>query len=221
MNKPKGIRQKFMLGLVATVLCCAGGVSLAWAQESSTTTVRHGSSSYDTTVTNATVTYVSGNDLVLKFDDGRVEHLEVPDSNKFTVNGQEIGVGDLQPGTKLTQTITTKTTPRFVKTVTTIEGRVWRVVPPHRMTLRFDDGTMKEYEIPEGQKFNIEGKDESVFELQKGMKISATVVEDEPETVVEETTSMVGRAPKPNTPTLVGVLLIAVPRSSAAATEQH
>jgi hypothetical protein len=172
-------------------------------------------------VTNATVAYVSGDDLVLKFDDGRVEHLNVPDSAKFTVNRQEVGVRDLPPGTRLTQAITTKTTPRFVKTVTTIEGRVWRVRPPHSMVLRFDDGTMKDFSIPDGQKFDIDGQQQTAFELKKGMKISATVITDEPETVVEQATSTLARVPRPKTPTLVGALLIVVPRSDVAATEQR
>lgn len=209
------IIQKFMLGLVATVLCYAGGVSVVRAQETSTTTVSHGPSSYETNVTNATVAYVAGNDLVLKFDDGRVEHLKVPDSDKFTVNGQEVGVQDLQPGTTLTQTITTKTTPRFVKTVTTINGQVMRVFHPNSLILRLDDGSVQRYSIPAGQRFNINGKDQTAFELRKGMNISATVVTDEPQTVVERTKSMMGQAPKPNTPTLVGALLIAVRRPPA------
>lgn len=220
MNSPNA-NLKLKLGLATTALCFAVCVGVAWAQDTSTATVRHGPSSYDTTVKNAEVVYVSGNDLVLKVSDGRVEHLKVPDSDKFTVDGKELTVHDLQPGTKLTQTITTKTTPRYVNTVRTIEGTIWHINAPSSLVLRFDDGSTKRYSIPSGQKFKIDGKDKTAFELKKGMKISATVITDEPQTVVEQAKSTAGQAPKPETPAQVGALLVLIPRAAPAASAKE
>lgn len=210
------VRKQLMLALAVTAFFCAGGAAGAWAQVSSTTTVHHGPSSYDTTVKNAEVVYVSGNDLVLKFDDGRVEHFKVPDSDKFTVDGRETTVHGLQPGTKLTQTITTKTTPRFVQTIETTEGTVWHVSPPNNLILRLPNGT-KQFNIPSGTKFNVEGQEKTAFELRKGMKTTVTVVTDEPQTVVESTKETMGQAPKPAIPAQAGVLLFVMPRRASAA----
>ncbi len=78
----------------------------AWTQDSTVTTIQHGPSSYETQVKNAEVVYAEGvADLVLKLENGRVEHMVVPDSDRFTIDGKEVGVQELVPGTKLTQTI--------------------------------------------------------------------------------------------------------------------
>ena len=42
---------------------------------------QHGEKSFDTQVRNAEVVYVEGNDLVLKMENGKIEHLVVPDSD--------------------------------------------------------------------------------------------------------------------------------------------
>jgi hypothetical protein len=58
--------------------------------------VQRGPSEYDTSVRNTEVVYVSGNGLVIKLEDGRVEHMVVPDSDKFHIDGRELSVFDLK-----------------------------------------------------------------------------------------------------------------------------
>ena len=183
------------------------------AQDVSTTTTEHGHSEHATSVRNAEVVYVSGNDLVLKLPDGRVEHVAVPDSDRFHVDGREVSVHDLQPGTKLTETITTTTTPSMVTTVRTIEGRVFHVNPPHSVVLTLPDGTNQSYRIPSDQKFTINGEQKTAFDLREGMNVSATVVTESPETVTSESRTVTGQAPPP-TPAQVGALLF-IPRAAA------
>lgn len=184
------------------------------AQDISNSTVQHGPSEYDTSVRNAEVVYVSGNDLVVKLEDGTLEHMVVPDSDVFHINGREVSVHDLTPGTKLTETITTTTTPRMVTTVRTIEGKVWHVNPPRHVILTLPDGTNKSYQVPQDQKFMINGRETTAFGLKKGMNVSATVVTDSPETVMSQSKTVTGQAPPP-APTLVGALLFLVPRGAA------
>lgn len=191
------------------------------AQDTSTTTVKHGTSEHETSVRNAEVVYVSGNDLVVKLEDGRIEHVTVPDGAKANVDGREVGVHDLQPGTKLTETITTTTTPTMVKTVRTIEGRVFHVNPPHSVILTLPDGTNQSYRIPNDQKFTINGQQKTAFDLRKGMNVSATVVTDSPETALSVSRKVTGQAPPPpppatSAPTQVGALLFIVPGPAAA-----
>jgi LPXTG-motif cell wall-anchored protein len=182
----------------------------AAAQDSSVTTINHGQPSFDTQVKNAEVVYVEGNDLVLKLENGRVEHLVVPDSDKFTIDGKQISVHELVPGTKLTQTITTTTTPRYVNSVRTIEGKVWHVNAPKSLILTLPDNTNQVYNIPNHAKFVIEGRQKTVFDLRKGMKIKATIVTDDEHTVVEQSKFAFGQAPS-QTPREVGVLLFFAP----------
>jgi sortase A len=182
----------------------------AWAQDSTITTIQHGPSSFGTQVKNAQIVYVEGNDLVLKLEDGRVEHLVVPDSDKFTIDGTEVSVHELVPGTKLTQTITTTTTPRYVNTVRTIEGKVWHVNAPKSLILTLPDNTNQIFKVPSDAKFTIDGREKTVFDLKKGMKIKATVVTDDEHTVIEQSKLAFGQAP-PITPREVGVLLFLTP----------
>ena len=94
-------------GLVARagayLFVCAAVAALAWTQDVSTSTVQHGPSSFETNVRNAEVVYVEGNDLVIKVENGRLEHLVVPDTDKFHIDGREASVYDLKPGMKLTE----------------------------------------------------------------------------------------------------------------------
>jgi hypothetical protein len=207
MNNLKNICKSLFrnTAYVLTFALLAVGV---WAQDTSTTTVRHHAATYNTEVKNATVVHVEGNDLVLKLQNGKVEHLIVPDSDKFVINGKEVTVRELTPGTRLTQTITTTTTPRYVKTVRTLKGKVWHVNAPGSVIVSLPDGTNHLYKVPSHAKFNIDGKQKTVFDLRKGMNFEATIITDEPQTVVAQNKLVVGQAPPPPTPPVVGVLLI-------------
>ncbi len=183
----------------------------AAAQDSTVTIIAHGQPSFDTQVKNAEVVYVEGNDLVLKLENGRVEHLVVPDSDKFAIDGKEISVHELVPGTKLNQTITTTTTPRYVSSVRTIEGKVWHAKAPSSLILTLPDNTNQIFNVPNDAKFTIDGKEKTVFDLKKGMKVKATIVTDEEHTIVESNKMAFGKTPQISTPRSTGFLLFLPP----------
>jgi len=193
---------------------------MAIAQQTTTETPT-GQPSSTTEVRNGEVVYVSGNALVVKMEDGSVRDFTVPESAKFTVDGKEMTVHDLKPGMKLTQTITTTTTPKMVTTVRTITGRVWHVSPPKSVILRLPTGENQKYTVPEGTKFNINGQERTIFDLHRGMNVSATVTTEEPTTEVTRTSSVTGQMPPPPpTPPATGPILIVqsvVPPAPAAA----
>ena len=134
-------KSRFAVQLGASLLLGAIFVAGAWAQDTSTVTVKHGPSSYDTKVKNAEVVYVKGNDIILRVEDGRLEHLVVPDSDTFNIDGQELTVQELKPGTKLTQTITTTLRPGSLPQSRTIKGKVWHVASPTSLIVSLPDGT--------------------------------------------------------------------------------
>ena len=81
--------------------------------------------------------YVSGNNLVVKKDDGTIVHFpKVSENMRATVDGKQVGIHDLKPGMKLERTITTTSTPRTVKTVETVTGTVWHVNAPNFVILK-------------------------------------------------------------------------------------
>ena len=142
---------------------------------------------------------------------------------KFTIDGKEVSVHELVPGTKLTQTIVTSTTPRYVNSVRTLEGKVWHVNSPTSLILTLPDNKNQVFKVPNQAKFTINGEQKTVFDLKKGMEIKATIVTDEEHTIVEQTKFAYGNAPQVSTPPEVGVLLFVAPpqpESTLASAEQ-
>lgn len=190
------------------------GTAGALAQDTTSTSVRHGEPSIETQVKNATIVYVEGNNLVLRLEDGRVEHLIVPFDETFNVDGRDVTVLGLKPGTQLTQTITTTVTPRYVNAVRTLKGKVWHVNAPGSVILTLPDGGNHLYKVPSHAQFTINGQKKTVFDLKKGMMFEATIVTDSPETVHSITKASVGTAPVLATPVVADVLLVETPGSS-------
>jgi hypothetical protein len=194
--------------LVATVAMCLAIGATAAAQDTSGQLSSRGTPTVKTQVDSGEVVYVSGNDLLVKMEDGSVRHFVVPDSQRFNVDGGELSVHELKPGIRLQRTIVTTTTPELVTTIRTIKGKVWWVNPPSKVVLQLGDGTNKPYTVPENQTFNIGGQEKTVFDLRQGMEVTATVVTQVPQKVVAQTSRVTGKMPPPATPPMEGVLLI-------------
>jgi hypothetical protein len=124
---------------------------------------------HKTHVQNAEVIHVSGHDIVVELENGRLELLNLPKDFKFDVDGKRLTVHELTPGTKLSQEIHTVSTPQEVITVRTVDGKVWHISPPH-LILSFPGGENKRYMVPEGIVFDIDGQEKTVFDLRKGME---------------------------------------------------
>jgi len=191
-------------------LCIALAFS-ANSQVKTETKVEEGMASQTVKIETAEVIYVSGSDLVVKTDDGELRHFpNVSDDKTVTVAGKELTVHDLKPGMKLQRTTITSTTPRMITTVKTVSGKVWRVSPPSSVILTLEDGTNQPFNIPKGQKFNVDGQETDAWGLKEGMNISATAVTETPETVVSQEVVRTGTAPppKPDPPRQGATLLI-------------
>ena len=203
MNSSRQLALR-VVGALALTLAASG----AWAQDTTETSIRHGEPSIATSVRNATIVYVEGNNLVLKLENGKIEHLIVPFDEKFTIDGRQLTVAQLKPGTRLTQMITTTTTPRYINSVRTIQGKVWHVNAPESIIISLPDGTNQFYKVPSHARFKIGDKDKTVFELKKGMKLEATIITDSTENVVASNKETSGTAPVLIMPTMADVLLI-------------
>jgi hypothetical protein len=182
---------------------------VAIAQDTTQTQVTADQSSHSAKVARGEVVYVSGNEVVVRMESGEIRNLTVPDGATATVDGKTITVKDLRPGMKLQKTITTTTTPETVTTIRTIQGKVWQVIAPKTVILTLPDGTNKKYNVPKDQVFKIDGQDKTVFELQKGMNVTATVLTRVPRTAIAQEQAVTGKMPvPPATPEIQGALLI-------------
>ena len=181
----------------------AGSVCLAFvlsmnAQVRTETNTTAAQPSHNVTIERGEVAYVSGNELVVKMEDGTIRHFaNVPESARVTVDGQELGIHSLKPGMKLERTTIVTTTPKTITTVKSVTGKVWHISPPNTVILTLEDGTNQEFKIPKGQKFMVDGQQTDAFGLKKGMIVAATKVVEEPISVVEQQRKLTGTMPPP------------------------
>ena len=212
--------NKMGLVLAAGTICLVFAVSSS-AQVQTQTTTTAGTASKTVQVERGQVVLVDGNDLMVKMEDGTIQHFpNIPDSARITVDGKSLGIHDLKPGMTLQRTITVTTTPQVVTTVQTVTGRVFHVSPPNSVILALADGTNQSFKIPKGQKFTINGKETDAFGLRKGMNVSATKIVEEPMTVAEHQKEVTGAMPPPPSqapPADVPILIVMVARAAPAA----
>jgi len=190
--------MKLTRHLLAMGFVCLLLSAVMMAQVQTQTTTSQGQPTVETKVERGEVVNVSGNDLVVKMEDGQIRNFpNVPESTRITVNGQQLSIHDLKPGMKLERTITTTTTPQTVTTVKKVTGRVFQVMPPSMVILTLEDGTNEKFSIPQGQKFNIDGQEVDAFGLRKGMTISATKMVTAPAEVITQQRKVTGQMPPP------------------------
>jgi hypothetical protein len=170
---------------------------------------------HQTHVQNAEVIHVSGHEIVVELENGKFELLNLPPDFKFEVDGKHLTVHELTPGTKLSQEIHTVSTPQEVTTVRTVNGKIWHVSPTY-VILSFPAGENKGYKVPEGQVFMVDGQKKTVFDLHKGMEISATVVTVAPQQTITTHTVVTGQAPPRPEVAFEGPLLIEPPVETPA-----
>ena len=196
------------LVLMVGAVCLAFTLSVSAQVKTTSSTAGH-KAAIVTQVERGEVVYVSGNDVVIKMEDGTIRHFaNVPETFKATVDGQQVGVHDLKPGMKLQRTITTTTVSKMITTVKSVTGKVWVVNPPNSVILTMDDGKNQQFKIPNNQKFNIDGQMVDAWGLKKGMTVSATKVVEEPVDVVSQRRNVTGSTPPPPPPVDTPILVV-------------
>jgi RNase P/RNase MRP subunit p29 len=185
------------LALAAGAMFLAFTVSMT-AQVKTETSATKDAATHEVSIERGEVVHVSGNDLVVKMEDGTIRHFpNVSESARITVDGRQVGIHEMKAGMKLQRTLTVTKTPTVVTTVKTVTGKVWHVNPPSTVVLTLEDGTNQQFTIPKDQKFNIDGQEKDAWGLKKGMKISATKVVEEPVDVYEHQQHVSGSMPPP------------------------
>ncbi len=132
----------------------------------------------------ATVVSVGDNFLVVKLADGTVKGFDVPAGFMFDQAGAQVPLTALKTGQVVTSSITTNK-PVTEQAEEVKDATVVKVV--HRnLFVKLSDGTYRQYDVPKGYRFDVDGRELSVFRLEPGMKLSTTIVsETEIKTVTE------------------------------------
>jgi hypothetical protein len=146
-----------------------------------------------------TVVFVEGNKLAVRMAGGGLRNFDVPESRRFVVDGKELTVQELKPGTTLTAIVKTTTTSITERTTTIGTGKVW-FVSGNTVIVTLPNNENRSYKVTESYRFNVEGKPASVHELRKGMTISAQKIVEEPRTEMASNVVVTGHAPPPPEP---------------------
>jgi hypothetical protein len=125
---------------------------------------------------------------------GTYSLFRVQPGREFIIDGQTKHIGELKPGTVITGTVTTKTTPVTVRTTATLNGTV-RFAQGNFVVLRLENGDLKEYRVPDSYRFVVDGRPASVRQLRPGMNVTATKITEQPETMISTQTSITGTGP--------------------------
>lgn len=206
-----------LLMLTVAITCVAFTLSMSAQVQTQTDTTTH-AATVETTIERGEIVYLNGNQMIVKMEDGTLRHFaNVPDSARAIVDGKEISIHDAKVGMKLEKTVITTSTPKTITTVQTVTGKVWHVTPPNSVILTLDDGTHQQFNIPKGQKFNVDGQMVDAWGLKKGMKVSATKVTEVPETDVEQKRLLTGSMPPPPPPDEPILVAAATPPPAPAA----
>ena len=156
---------------------------------------RTSTSETSTSVLSGVVDYVEGNDLSVRMSSGALRLFHVPEGRRFLIDGKEISIRELKPGTVLTVTVTTTTTPANQRTTTIATGKVWHV-SGRTVIVTLPNGANRMYTVEDSYRFTVEGKPASVYDLRKGMIIAAQGIVEEPMTAISTATQVVGQAPR-------------------------
>jgi len=141
-----------------------------------------------------TVIAVDGNKLLVRMASGDIRLFEPPESRQFIIDGKELTVRDLKPGTHLNAAVTTTITPVTERSTTIGSGKVW-YVSGNTVIVTLPNNENRQYKVDDNYRFNIGGQKASVHELKKGMVINAEKIVESPRTVLAENIAVTGHAP--------------------------
>jgi len=175
---------------IAVCLLALATAPAARAQATATTTTE--STSVARQVKGGVVEAVAGNKVVLRESDGLHEYT-LPDGFKLDVNGQSVGVDQIQPGMTVGAMITDRVTTRQVKE-TRISSATVMQIAPGGIVVKTADGNLKSYDFKDAAGNDIyfvrDGKQVSLRDVKQGERLSGTFITTLPPQEITQRTAV-------------------------------
>jgi hypothetical protein len=169
----------------------------AAGQATQTTTQVPGTPKVTSAEVKGEVVYLKDDYLVAKMiPNGEYRFFHLKPGRMATIDGVSMPLNKVPLGTVLTATVTTTERPVVERTATTLKGTVWNVPNPNTVILTLENGENRQYEVPKGLMFNVDGQMKEAMELRPGQKITATKIVEAPRVEFSETTTVVGTKKK-------------------------
>ena len=162
-----------------------------------------------------TVIQAEGKTLVVRLSTGEIRTFEPPESRRFIIDGKEVGLSELKPGTKLHATVTTTRTSVTDRTTTVGTGKVW-FVSGNNVILTLPNNENRMYKVAESYRFIVDGQKATVHDLRKGMTVSAEKIVEEPRVEIASNTTVTGSAPPPPRPVVAETRPVPAPTPAPA-----
>jgi hypothetical protein len=122
---------------------------------------------------------------------GEYRVFNVPPTKTAMVDGVAKTASQLQKGTMLTADVTITEYPLAKRTTTVNSGKVFWASPTS-VIITQENGENKQYAVPNGFKFNVDGKQVEAMELRPGMMLKGTKIVEEPLVEVTSFTAVTG-----------------------------
>ena len=149
-----------------------------------------------TTQLKGEVAYLQGDYLIAKMIPSGVYRLfQLKPGKTATIDGKEMPLNKAPIGTVLTADVTVTETPVIDRTITTLKGKVW-VAGPTSVILTLENGENKQYDVPEGMRFDVDGKKLEAMELRPGMHLTASKIVESQRTEITTENVVTGVGPK-------------------------
>lgn len=181
----------FILGAAALSLAAGAAAQATQTKE----TVPGGTAKMTTVQVKGELVAKGSNWLIAKGPAGHYRIYNVEPGRKAIIDGVPKTLDQLQIGTMLTSTATTTDTPLINRTTTITKGTVFWA-SPKSIIVSLEDNVNKQYEVPDGFMFDVEGKKLSAMELRPGMKLTATKIVEEPVSVITKDVVVTGTVHK-------------------------
>ena len=186
-------------GTVRVLAVAAAALSLAvsaWAQQTQAKQSVPGAPKVTKTQLKGEVAYIQGDSLVAKMlPDGTYRLFQLRPGKMAKINGVEMPLNKAPIGTVLTADVTVTETPVIDRTITTLKGKVW-VAGPTSVILTLENGENKQYDVPEGMRFDVDGKKLEAMELRPGMHLTASKIVESQRTEITTENVVTGVGPK-------------------------
>jgi hypothetical protein len=184
------------LGVLVIATATLGLATGAAAQATQTRQAVPGDAKVSTTQLNGEVAYVQGDYLIVRMSpSGDYRLFQLRPGKTATIDGVVMPLNKVRPGTHLTAYVTVTERSVVDRTITSLKGTVWQA-SPKTVILTLENGENRQYDVPPGLKFDVDGQMKEAMELRPGMKINATKIVESPRTEITESNVVTGVAPK-------------------------